>query len=66
MAYFATLFMQDATIAAKIRQLKDEIKQIEEANREHRKIKRPGYPAQELRRSPHPSCASATGDQSAT
>jgi hypothetical protein len=28
--------------------LKEEIDRIEQANREHRKIKRPGYPAQKL------------------
>lgn len=49
MAYFDTLLnVQSATIAEKIRKLKDEIERIEQANREHRKIKRPGYPAQKV------------------
>jgi hypothetical protein len=31
-----------------IKKLKEEIKAIEQANREHRKIKHPGYPAQKV------------------
>ena len=38
--------MQSAAIAEKIKKLKEEIKAIEQANREYRKIKHPGYPAQ--------------------
>ena len=42
MAYFGTLLnVQSATIAEKIKKLKDEIERIEQANREHRKIKHP-------------------------
>ena len=49
MAYFDTLpDVQSAAIAEKIKTLKDEIERIERANREHRKIKRPGYPAQKI------------------
>jgi hypothetical protein len=40
--------MQSATIAEKIKKLKEEIKAIEHAIREYRKIKHPGYPAQKL------------------
>jgi hypothetical protein len=40
--------MQSAPIAEKIKKLKDEIKAIEQAIREYRKIKHPGYPAQKL------------------
>jgi hypothetical protein len=35
-------------LAEKIKKLKEEIKAIEQANREHRKIKHPGYPAQKV------------------
>jgi hypothetical protein len=38
--------MQSVAIAEKIKKLKEEIKAIEQANREHRKIKHPGNPAQ--------------------
>jgi hypothetical protein len=37
-----------STITEKVRQLKHEIIAIERANREYRKIKNPGYPAQRL------------------
>ncbi len=40
--------MQSAAIAEKIKKLKEEIKVIEQANREYRKIKHPGYPAQKV------------------
>jgi hypothetical protein len=40
--------MQSAAIAEKIKKLKEEIKAIEQAIREHRKIKHPGYPAQKV------------------
>ena len=40
--------VQSAAIAEKIKKLKDEIERIEQANREHRKIKHPGYPAQKV------------------
>jgi vacuolar-type H+-ATPase subunit I/STV1 len=44
---FATLpNVQSASTAQRIKQLKDEIKTIEEAIRKYRKIKHPGYPAQ--------------------
>ena len=42
------LTMQSTAIAEKIKNLKNEIKAIEQANREYRKIKHPGYPAQKL------------------
>jgi hypothetical protein len=38
--------VQSASTAQRIKQLKDEIKTIEEAIRKYRKIKHPGYPAQ--------------------
>jgi hypothetical protein len=41
-------YMQSATIAEKIKNLKEEIKAIEQVNREYRKIKYPGYPAQKV------------------
>ena len=37
-----------AAIVEKARQLKNEIEAIEKANREYRKTKNPGYPAQRL------------------
>jgi hypothetical protein len=37
-----------STMTEKVRQLKHEINAIERANREYRKIKNPGYPAQRL------------------
>jgi hypothetical protein len=40
--------MQSAAIAEKIKKLKEEIKAIEQANREYRKTKHPGYPAQKV------------------
>ena len=40
--------MQSAAIAEKIKKLKEEIKAIEQANREYRKIKHPGNPAQKV------------------
>jgi hypothetical protein len=42
MAYFAT------AMSEKIKTLRDEIERIEQANREHRKITHPGYPAQKV------------------
>jgi hypothetical protein len=40
--------MHSAAIAEKIQKLKHEIEGIEQANREYRKIKHPGYPAQKV------------------
>jgi hypothetical protein len=40
--------MQSADIAEKIKKLKNEINAIEQANRQYRKIKHPGYPAQKV------------------
>jgi hypothetical protein len=40
--------MQSATIAEKVRKLKEEIVAIEQAIREYRRIKHPGYPAQKV------------------
>jgi hypothetical protein len=40
--------MHSAAIAEKIKKLKGEIKAIGQANREYRKIKYPGYPAQKV------------------
>ena len=40
--------MQSADIAEKIKKLKNEINAIEQANREYRKIKHPGNPAQKV------------------
>jgi hypothetical protein len=37
-----------SAITEKVRQLKNEIEAIERANREYRKIRNPGYPAQRL------------------
>jgi hypothetical protein len=37
-----------SAITEKVRQLKNEIDAIARANREYRKIKNPGYPAQRL------------------
>jgi hypothetical protein len=37
-----------AAIVERVRQLKNEIEAIELANREYRKMKNPGYPAQRL------------------
>jgi hypothetical protein len=37
-----------SAITEKVRQLKEEIEAIERANREYRKIKNPGHPAQRL------------------
>jgi len=39
-------YVQSASTAQRIKQLKDEIKTIEEAIRKYRKIKHPGYPSQ--------------------
>lgn len=39
---------QFTAIAERIKRLKDEIEKIEQANREHRKIKQPKYSAQKL------------------
>lgn len=39
-------YVQSVSIPQRIKQLKDEIKMIEEAIRKYRKIKHPGYPAQ--------------------
>jgi hypothetical protein len=41
-------YVQSAPIAQKIKQLKDEIKTIDQANREYWKIKQPGPPAQKV------------------
>ena len=41
-------YMQSAATTEKIKKLKEEIKAIEHANREYRKIKHPGYPAQKV------------------
>jgi hypothetical protein len=38
--------VRSAAIAEKIKALKHEIATIEQANREYRKIRHPGYPAQ--------------------
>ena len=40
--------MQHPKIAEKIKRLKSEIETIKNANREYRKVKHPGYPAQRL------------------
>ena len=40
--------MRSASIAEKVKQLKRQIEAIEQANREYRKIKHPGYPAQKV------------------
>jgi hypothetical protein len=37
-----------SAITEKVRQLKNEIEAIERANREYRKLRNPGYPAQRL------------------
>jgi hypothetical protein len=64
-AYFGTpLNVQSAAIAEKFKKLRDEIERIEQANREHRKIKDPGYPAQKVL-SPQPARADSAGDQGA-
>ena len=41
-------YMQSATIAERVKKLKEEIRAIEKAIREYRKIKHPGYPAQKV------------------
>ena len=49
MAFPATLLiMLSAATTEKIKKLKEEIKAIEHANREYRKLKHPGYPAQKV------------------
>jgi hypothetical protein len=40
--------VRSSSIAEKVKQLKRQIEAIEQANREYRKIKHPGYPAQKL------------------
>ena len=45
-AFCYASYVQSASTAQRIKQLKDEIKTIEEAIRKYRKIKHPGYPAQ--------------------
>jgi hypothetical protein len=42
------LLVQHPKIAEKIKRLKSEIETIKNANREYRKVKHPGYPAQRL------------------